>query len=69
MVAQLVDWSLMAPEIHSLNPNGALENFQLLFVHLNRKDENKEKQAENGPSFFLNVKLKFIVRLLNNGSS
>ena len=44
-MAQLVEWSLLAPEICGSKPN-----IYLPIVHLNRKDENKEKETGNGPS-------------------
>ena len=46
-MAQLVEWSLPAPEIRGSNPN--FGKFYLPIVHLNRKNENKEKAAGNGP--------------------
>ena len=49
VVAQLAERSLSTPEIRSSNPDiGNISNIficQLLF----RKDENKEKEAGNGP--------------------
>ena len=48
VVAQLVEWSLPTPEIPGLNPN--MGKFHLPIVHLNRKYENKEKEAKYGPS-------------------
>ena len=48
VVAQLVVRSLPIPEIQGSNPN--IGKFYLPIVHLNRKDENKEKEAGNGPS-------------------
>ena len=50
VVAQLADRSLSIPEIHSSNPN--FGKFYLPIVHLNGKDENKEKEVGIGPSFF-----------------
>ena len=50
VVAQLVDRSLPIPEIRSSNPN--FGKFYLPIVHLNGKDENKEKEVGIGPSFF-----------------
>ena len=51
-VAQLVEWSLLIPEVRGSNPVIG----KILFI-LNiclpstvyRKDENKEEEAENGP--------------------
>ena len=52
LVAQLVERSLPTPKIRGLNPN--FGKLYLSIVHLNRKDENKEKEAGKGPSkFFL----------------
>ena len=48
-MAQLVEWSLPTPEICGPNPN--IGKFYLPIVHLNRKDQNKEKVAGTGPSF------------------
>ena len=49
VVAQLVERSLPTPEFWSSNPdNGKILQFYQL---LNWKDKNKEKEAENGPSF------------------
>ena len=45
VVAQLVERSLPTPEIHSSNPN--IGKLYLSMVHW--KDENKEKEAGNGP--------------------
>ena len=42
VVAQLVEQSLPTPENRSLNPN--------IGKILSRKDENKEREAGNGPS-------------------
>ena len=42
VVAQLVEQSLLTPEIRGLNPN--IGKFDLPIVHLNRKDK-KEKAA------------------------
>ena len=49
VVAQLVEWWLPTPEVHSSNP----DNGKILSTNLsnNRKDKNKEKEAGNGPSF------------------
>ena len=49
MAAQLVEWLLPTPEIRSSNPNIC----KVLFTNckFNRKDENKEKEAGNGPSY------------------
>ena len=48
VVAQLVKRLLPTPEIRGSNPN--IGKFYLPIVNLNRKDENKEKVAGNGPS-------------------
>ena len=45
VAAQLVERSLLIPEICSLNPNTI--KIYLPIVQLNRKDENKEKEAGN----------------------
>ena len=48
VVAKLVERSLPTPEIRGSNPNiGKLLSTNCT---LNRKDENKEKEAGNGPS-------------------
>ena len=49
VVAQLVKRLLPTPEIRGSNPN--IGKFYLPIVNLNRKDENKEKEPEYGPSF------------------
>ena len=48
VVAQLVELSLPTSEVCGSNPD--ISKFNLPIVHLNRKDENKEKEAGNGPS-------------------
>ena len=48
MVAQLVERSVLTPEIRGSNPN--IGKSYLPIVHLNRKDEIEEKEAGNGPS-------------------
>ncbi len=45
VVAQLVEQSLPKPEIRGSNPNIG----KLYLPIVNRKDENKEKEAGNGP--------------------
>ena len=49
VVAQLAERSLPTPEIRSLNPN--IGNILIVFFCqlLSRKDQNKEKEAGNGP--------------------
>ena len=48
VMAQLVERSLLTPEIRCLNPDiGEIYIYQLY----NRNDENKEKESGNGPSF------------------
>ena len=49
VVAQFLDRSRLTPEIRGSNPN--IGKFYLPIVNLNRKDENKEKEPEYGPSF------------------
>ena len=49
VVAQLVERSLPTPEIRGSNPN--IGKVLSTNCKLNRKDENKEKEAGNGPSF------------------
>ena len=44
----MLEQSISTPEICGSNPN--IGKFYLPIVHLNRKDENKEKEAGNGPS-------------------
>ena len=48
VVAQLVERSLPTTEIYGLNPN--IGKFYLPIAHLNRKGENKVKEAGTGPS-------------------
>ena len=45
----MVGESLPIPEIRDLNPN--FGKFYLPISHLNRNDENNEKEIRNGPSF------------------
>ena len=55
-VAQLAEWSLPIPEDPSSNP--VIGNFYLfiyLLLTFCRRDENKEKEAGNGPFFLKNV--------------
>ena len=50
VVAQLAEWLLLAPEIRILNTDIGYEIFQMYICQmLSRKDENKEKEAGNGP--------------------
>ena len=52
VVAQLVERSLPTPEICGLNPGiGKFFINQIIYQVYHRKDENKEKEAGNGPSF------------------
>ena len=46
-MAQVVERSLLTSEIRSSNPDIG-ENF--IYQWYNRKDENKEKEAQNDPS-------------------
>jgi len=58
-VAQLAERSLMIPEDPGSNP--VIGNFYLniyLLLTVCRKDENKEKEAENGPFFKKKHRLK-----------
>ena len=48
VVAQLVEQSVPSPEICGSNPN--IGKVLSTNCELNRKDENKEKEAGNGPS-------------------
>ena len=48
VVAQLVEQSLLTPEICGSNPN--ISKVLSTNCKLNRKDKNKEKEAGNGPS-------------------
>ena len=47
VVAQLVERSLPTPDIRGSNPN--LSKVLSTNCKLNRKDENAEKEARNGP--------------------
>ena len=50
VVAQLVEWLLPTPEVHSLNlVIGKLLYGTFAYCLLFRKDENKEKEVGNGP--------------------
>ena len=61
VVAQLVEQSLLTPEICSLTPH--IGKFLSPNCKLNRKDKNKEKEAGNGLSlkktFLINWKVRF----------
>ena len=48
IVAQLVERSLLTPEIRGSNPD--IGNIRSTNSTINRKDGNKEKEAGNGPS-------------------
>ena len=45
----MLEQSISTPEICGSNPN--IGKFYLPIVQLNRKDENEEKEAGNGPFF------------------
>ena len=49
VVAQLVERSLLIPEVHGSNP--VISNFYPIFIscQLNSKDENKEKRDREWP--------------------
>ena len=48
--AQLVERSHPTPEVHGSNPViGKLSYRTFVYCRLEREDENKEKEAENGP--------------------
>ena len=52
VVEQLAERSLMTPEIRGLNPDIAKKSLSVIICQLqSRKDENKEKEAGNGPFF------------------
>ena len=52
VVAQLVEWLLPTPEICSFEPcHWQNLIYQFIYQLYNRKDENKEKDAKNGPPF------------------
>ena len=48
VLSQLVEQTLPTPEISSSNPDIEIKKF--IYQLYNRKDENKEKEAGNGPS-------------------
>ena len=48
VMGQLVERSLLTPEIRCLNPDFGKK---IIAQFYNRKDENKEKESGNGPSF------------------
>ena len=50
-VAQLVEWSLPIPEVHSRIQSSAKFILNIFYCQLHWKDKNKEKEAENGPVF------------------
>ena len=66
VVAQLVERSLPTTEIYGLNPN--IGKFYLPIAHLNRKGENKVKEAGNGPSFLKNLSVKQFSTISGEGS-
>ena len=52
VVAQLEEWLLPTPEICSFEPcHWQKFLYQFIYQLYNRKDENKEKDAKNGPPF------------------
>ena len=54
-MAQLAEWSHPLPEINGSNPvigEILIDHCLLSTVLIIEKDEDKEKDAENGPSFF-----------------
>ena len=62
MVTQLVEWLLPTPEIRGSNPKTgkALSTN----CNLNRKDENEEKEAGNGPSLKKsNLDIRFVIQV------
>ena len=61
VVAQLVEWLLPTPEIHGSNPN--IDKVLSTNCNLNRKDENKEKEAGNGPTFIQSINESINLRL------
>ena len=54
VVAQLVEWPLPIPEVYGSNPVIGKIYWTFVFCQLYWKDENKEKEAGNGP--FLIIK-------------
>ena len=64
VVVQLVERTLPIPEVHALNPViSKLLYGTFVYCQLYWKDENKEKEAGNGPLFF---KKKFPSRTVHN---
>ena len=49
VVAQLVEQSFLIPEVRGSNPVIGKNLFWTFYCQLYRKDENKEKEAGNGP--------------------
>ena len=62
VVAQLVEKLLPTLESEIQIPTSA--NFYLPIVHLNRNDENKEKEAGNGPSLRKVLPSNVLLRLI-----
>ena len=55
VVAQLVEQSLPIPEVHGSNPVVRKIYWTIVFCQLYWKDENKEKEAGNGPFFIKKI--------------
>ena len=51
VVAQLVEQLLLTPEVRGLNPVIGEILMNIVYCQLYRKDENKEKEAGNGPFY------------------
>ena len=67
VVVQLVERSLLTPEICDLNLTSA-KSYQQNFIYQlnNREDENKEKEARNGPlKKILNCLGRFLIWWFN----
>ena len=50
-MAQLVEQLLLTPEVRGLNPVIGEILMNIVYCQLYRKDENKEKEAGNGPFY------------------
>ena len=64
VVAQLVEWSLQKPEVRGLNP---VIGKIWMYYQMYRKDENKVKEAGNGPIFSKKIWLFLMVLVSNIG--
>ena len=59
VVSQLVEGSVPTPEIRHSNPN--ISKVLSTYFKLNRKDDNKEKEAEKGPLKKMKANIELIM--------